>query len=77
MATLKALSRVESVIIRNVTATIKTNISRFSVGKVSVYKQKTVHPKCSMILNVSVLLFLPHFPIQGEDGGADRKEAYK
>ncbi|KTF94082.1 hypothetical protein cypCar_00006640 [Cyprinus carpio] len=33
MATLKALSRVESVIIRNVTATIKTNISRFSVGK--------------------------------------------
>uniref|UniRef100_A0A673GRG3 Succinyl-CoA:3-ketoacid-coenzyme A transferase n=1 Tax=Sinocyclocheilus rhinocerous TaxID=307959 RepID=A0A673GRG3_9TELE len=33
MATLKALSRVENVIIRNVTATIKTNISRFSVGK--------------------------------------------
>uniref|UniRef100_A0A671PIV7 Succinyl-CoA:3-ketoacid-coenzyme A transferase n=1 Tax=Sinocyclocheilus anshuiensis TaxID=1608454 RepID=A0A671PIV7_9TELE len=33
MATLKALSRVESVIIRNVTATIKTNISRFSIGK--------------------------------------------
>ncbi|XP_042585881.1 succinyl-CoA:3-ketoacid coenzyme A transferase 1, mitochondrial-like isoform X1 [Cyprinus carpio] len=33
MTTLKALSRVESVIIRNVTATIKTNISRFSVGK--------------------------------------------
>uniref|UniRef100_A0A8C1N5N1 Succinyl-CoA:3-ketoacid-coenzyme A transferase n=1 Tax=Cyprinus carpio TaxID=7962 RepID=A0A8C1N5N1_CYPCA len=33
MASLKALSRVESVIIRNVTATIRTNISRFSVGK--------------------------------------------
>lgn len=42
MATLKALSRVENVIFRNVTATVKTNISRFSVSKVSVYKQKDV-----------------------------------
>ncbi|KAI2661547.1 Succinyl-CoA:3-ketoacid coenzyme A transferase 1, mitochondrial [Labeo rohita] len=38
MATLKALSRVENVIFRNVTATVKTNISRFSVSKSTSFK---------------------------------------
>jgi len=36
MATFKALGRAENVILRNVTATIKTNLLRFPVGKVGV-----------------------------------------